>query len=480
MNQDFSEKQERSTSFKSSRTSFIGISLPNFKDFSFRNRNLTDETDEIEDNTDIMNSGIPYNIDTGIPCQSHGATTLQTVANISNSMVGAGSLMIPYAISCCGLIGGVILLILFGIISRFTLLLYVYSSVYAKRFSMRLCVEKFFGVRMSKYSDFTIAIYCLLGLTTYTIIIKDYLFSIMTLIFGETNKTLMLLLAGAVILCCCLPLMCMKDIKSLSFTSTLSVGCISFIVLVIIFKFFSNIDHLAIDNIKMFEFSLKFVEGTPGIIFGFFAHFTVAPIYKDLQRRSFDKIRSASAIGILIPGLVYTLIGVCGYLVFGANVADNILNSFSNNDPLIVVCRVAMISIILFTYPMFAYSCRLSIEGAFSKRVANSSRHNTGTVVVSSGFRKRLFISLFIIITCVILAYFLKNISLVTSLAGATISPFYFFQLPCLMHLKAHKMAKIRSKKLKTKPYVWQCYSLIVLGFFVEIFGLYQWFKNLQ
>eukprot|EP00792_Barthelona_sp_PAP020_P005025 TRINITY_DN2461_c1_g1_i1.p1 TRINITY_DN2461_c1_g1~~TRINITY_DN2461_c1_g1_i1.p1 ORF type:complete len:480 (-),score=84.46 TRINITY_DN2461_c1_g1_i1:210-1649(-) len=474
-----SETQEDSTSFVQSRTSFIGISLPNFKDFHLKDTNLVDENDSTDDNLDKLDSGIPYHVDTGIPCQSHGATNLQTVANISNCMVGAGSLMIPYAISCCGFIGGLFLLLFFGIISRFTLLLYVYSSVYVKRFSLRLCVEKFFGVTVSRFSDFAVAIFGILSLTTYTIIIKDYVSSVVTLLFGEKTQLQMLLIATILILCFCLPLMCMKDTKSLAFTSTLSVGCITLIVSVIIFKFFSNINNLALEKVKLFEFSIKFIEGTPAIIFGFFAHFQMAAFYKELQRRSFEKIRHISTLGIVIPGLVYTLIGVSGYLVFGSDIQDNVLNSFSNNDPLIVVCRVAMIIVLIFSFPVFAYSCRLSIEGAFSKRVKNTSPSKGGTVVVTGGFRTRLVISLFIIFICVILAYFLKNISFVTSLAGATISPFYFFQLPCLMHLKSHKLAKIRSKKIKTKPYTWQCYSLIFLGFVIEVVGLYQWFQNL-
>ena len=80
--------------------------------------NMDKETNEISKNDESKEIELP-----------HGQSSLTGVTfNLLNALVGAGILSIPYSYSQCGIIGGIGLMLVFAIISTYTLKLKYFIS----------------------------------------------------------------------------------------------------------------------------------------------------------------------------------------------------------------------------------------------------------------------------------------------------------------------------------------------------------------
>jgi amino acid permease len=156
------------------------------------------------------------------------------------------------------------------------------------------------------------------------------------------------------------PLMMLKKMDSLRFTSMIAIGCIIYLVAIIIGKSMSN--TLAVgfqDNISWVNFSPKVFIVLPIISFAYTFHMNIFPIVKEMKEP--ERINSVILSSVTICTIAYILVGLCGYLTFYEDVNGNILTNFTSdnhNDIFVEIGRVALALIICFSYPILGYTAR--------------------------------------------------------------------------------------------------------------------------
>ena len=117
--------------------------------------------------------------------------------------------------------------------------------------------------------------------------------------------------------------------------------------------------------------------------------------------------------------VIYETIGLLGYLTFGTDVredylslpfahlyfqvASNILESY-HNSALISICRLGIVIMVLFSYPLQLHPCRASLDKVFSKKDPLQATSDHGPATSDIGLLKYVGMTSGILLTSFLIA----------------------------------------------------------------------------
>jgi len=170
-----------------------------------------------------------------------------------------------------------------------------------------------------------------------------------------------------------LPLCLVKDMSKLRFASIFGVLSIFFVMIIIIIQFpsyFSN--YLNTENrqelnlwdiSKGFTTDLLFFKGTATIFYSFNCHVAAFPILKNLKNGVNRRIQKVFRRSIFLDGLIYLIIGICGYLSCPINTPDLIIEreKLGDTDYLMTVGRCFFLCTLLMKLPVSFISFRITL-----------------------------------------------------------------------------------------------------------------------
>lgn len=132
--------------------------------------------------------------------------------------------------------------------------------------------------------------------------------------------------------------------------------------------------------------------------------------------------RMNTVIGTSIgsAAVIYETIGLLGYLTFGTDVrqdylyltfahlyflqvASNILESY-HNSALISICRLGIVIMVLFSYPLQLHPCRASLDKVFSKKDPLQATSDHGPATSDIGLLKYVGMTSGILLTSFLIA----------------------------------------------------------------------------
>lgn len=134
--------------------------------------------------------------------------------------------------------------------------------------------------------------------------------------------------------------------------------------------------------------------------------------------------------------------GVCGYLLFGSDVNQDVLLSFPSNDVPVAVARAFIILCVLTSYPILHYCGRAVLEGLWLRFTAQEAGEEP-----TKERRRRIFQTLAWFVLTLLLALFIPDIGRVISLIGGLAACFIFiFPGLCLINLKLSEIQEQKSR----------------------------------
>ena len=92
-----------------------------------------------------------------------------------------------------------------------------------------------------------------------------------------------------------------------------------------------------------FVFSVNSVLTVANSSASFVGHFNAPNLYFELKNRNVFKFGMLTMISFIICGILQCMIAVTGYLRFGNNVQQDYLQSISDTDAMINICRILMV-----------------------------------------------------------------------------------------------------------------------------------------
>lgn len=110
--------------------------------------------------------------------------------------------------------------------------------------------------------------------------------------------------------------------------------------------------HSAMDGFKV----------APLLVFAFNCQVPFLPLVAEMPQPTWPRVSRALAITFAATLALYILIATLGFVGFGQGaVAPNILDLFPDSDSLAMLARMAMIIVLVTSFPLYAFAIRLAL-----------------------------------------------------------------------------------------------------------------------
>mmetsp|Transcript_19423 Transcript_19423/g.57795 ORF Transcript_19423/g.57795 Transcript_19423/m.57795 type:complete len:387 (+) Transcript_19423:369-1529(+) len=364
------------------------------------------------------------------------ASVGSSIVNLTNTVVGAGVLALPFAFKATGAVLGVVVLLVVYALIMCSIELLVGCTKHTKHKSYAGIATAALGRHGNTFTQAAVFLATFGAMTSYLIIIGDMMGPLIGLWMGGTNDDYCSFYARRQFPIICslgivVPLSMLRNIDSLRYTSGIAVASVLYLLLVVVYKSGESISENAgeeeMEAGDFVNFSEKIFRAIPIITLAFTCHMNVLPVVTGLKRPTSRRVRQVTWGSITTCVAIYVLIGLFGFLTFYTSdtVEGNVLLNYDVDEPEIIVGRVAVTLVVIFSFPVLAHPCIGSIEALFFDSWPFSYWRRAAEVffVVGSNFT---------------IAYFVADVSLVLGIAGSTGSTMISFILPGFFYALLH------------------------------------------
>ncbi|KAK4988313.1 hypothetical protein LTR28_013971 [Elasticomyces elasticus] len=385
------------------------------------------------------------------------ASWLSSVINLLNTIVGAGVLAMPSALSHMGILLGTFVILWAGLTAGFGLYLQTRCARYLERGS-----ASFFALSQITYPnaavmfDAAIAIKCFGVGISYLIIIGDLMPGVVKGFNGEVEGFLVQrrfwITAFMLIV---IPFSFLRRLDSLKYTSVVALISIGYLVILVVYHFAAGDTMSERGDIRFIEWAgaASTLSSFPVIVFAYTCHQNMFSILNEIKDNSPLRTTSVVTASIGSAGAIYVLVAITGYLSFGNNVAGNIVAQYIPSIAS-TIGKAAIVVLVMFSYPLQVHPCRASVDAVLKwrpSRLRSSSTSPSSSPSRSSLLVKRnasrpardemgetrfAAITTVIVVLSYIVAMTVSSLEKVLAYVGSTGSTSISFILPGLFYYK--------------------------------------------
>ncbi|XP_072571320.1 sodium-coupled neutral amino acid transporter 5-like [Paramormyrops kingsleyae] len=387
--------------------------------------------------------------------QSHftdfvGKTSLgMSIFNLSNAIMGSGVLGLAYAMANTGIILFVILLTSIATLSAYSIHLLLRSADIVGIRAYEQLSNQAIGAWGKVLEVCVISIHNIGAICSYLFIVKSELPLVIGTFLGTPSNSgewylkgdYLIIIASLIII---LPLALMRQLGYLGYTSGLSLTCMVFFLISVIYKKFNvgcpledhnltqpltaMVNSTSDDDVceaKLITFNSRTAYAIPIVSFAFVCQPVVLPIYTELWKPTKKRMQRVANISVLAMFLMYLLTAVFGYLTFYDKVESELLYTYKGDsaDHLILCVRLAVLMAVTLTVPVIIFPIRRALlQLFFDAKPFNWVRH------ISVTFGLLVFVNILVILV--------PNIKDIFGVIGATSAPTLIFILPGIFYIR--------------------------------------------
>jgi len=379
---------------------------------------------------------------TPFSCSIQNELIASGVSNLTNTIVGAGMLGLPFALHSAGLVAGSILFFIAPMATIFGLHLLSVAAEHVKQGD-----PSYFSVATITFPkaailiDAAVAIKCFGVALSYLIVIGSLVPDIMHNILPNASPDNILFdrrfwIPMAAIVC--VPISLLKTLHALRFVSYIALGSVLYIVILMLYFFLSLEVEISPQSIQYLPLDFGvFFKTLPTFVFAFTCHQNIFLIQNEMQG-NIPGLNKVIIISVLIALFVYTILGYSGVFSFGRMVKDNIINNLPRDAIEVTICRVAVTTLIAFSYPLQIQPCRKSLTNLISNFFPKARD--------STLFFYSLTLTLCLI--TFVTAFFVSDLGIVFGIVGATGSVTICYILPGAFYVKIKENEPWHFKKI--------------------------------
>ncbi|GAA5919445.1 hypothetical protein JCM1841_002397 [Sporobolomyces salmonicolor] len=366
---------------------------------------------------------------------TRGGGVLAGIANMSNSILGAGIIGLPYALREAGFFSGIVLLLILGVVTDWTIRLIVLNAKMSGRRTYIDIMDSCFGRHGRAAVSFFQFAFAFGGMCAFCVILGDTIPRVLLSITGPDTSGFVSFLISRPVVTILLtvgisyPLSLYRDIEKLSHASALALISMVVIVVSVAIRGPGVEDTLKGDPTQRWTvLESGFFEAIGVISFAFVCHHNSLLIYGSLRTPTLDRFAQVTHVSTILSVVACLCMSTSGFLVFTDRTQGNILNNFAEDDTLINIARACFGANMFATLPLEAFVCREVAETYFwpDEKEFNKRRH----VLITSGL---VFSALLVsLITC--------DLGLILELAGgfSATALAYLFPAACFLRLSGH------------------------------------------
>ncbi|KAM3502503.1 hypothetical protein MY11210_009049 [Beauveria gryllotalpidicola] len=384
------------------------------------------------------------------------ASRVSSVINLLNTIVGAGTLTMPFVLSHMGIMLGVVLILWSAFTSAFGLYLQSRCARYLDRGT-----ASFFALSQLTYPnaavifDLAIAIKCFGVGVSYMIIIGDLMPGVMQGLTNHTESFPYLVnrhfwITAFMLLV--IPLSFLRRLDSLKYTSIVALVSIGYLIVLVVYHFAADA-HAAPGDIRIIEWAgaVETLSTLPVVMFS---------ILNEIGDNSPGSVVAVVGSSIGSAGSIYLLVAITGYITFGNSVVGNIIMMYATGVAS-TIGKAAIVILVLFSIPLQVHPCRASLNAVLGWR-PNRSQNNSGrpgspSLTASRGDHgstapmsdMRFALLTTIILTCAYTtALSVSSLDRMLAFVGSTGSTSISFILPGLFYYKISDPDSIHHQRL--------------------------------
>ncbi|KAL1953249.1 hypothetical protein VTO42DRAFT_3364 [Malbranchea cinnamomea] len=301
------------------------------------------------------------------------ASWISSVINLLNTIIGAGVLAMPHAISRMGIVLGVAIVVWSGLTAGFGLYLQARCAEYLERGS-----ASFFALSQLTYPnaavifDAAIAIKCFGVGVSYLIIIGDLMPGVVEGFHGDSLGFDFLLDRHfwiTAFMLVVIPLSFLRRLDSLKYTSVVALTSIGYLVILVVAHFIKGDTMEGRGPIRVIKWEGLFpsLSVFPVIVFAYTCHQNMFSILNEIANNSHFRTTSVVAASIGTAASTYILVAITGYLSFGNSIGGNIVSMYAPSLTS-TIARAAIVVLVMFSYPLQVHPCRASADAVLKWR----------------------------------------------------------------------------------------------------------------
>ncbi|XP_012923659.1 sodium-coupled neutral amino acid transporter 5 isoform X4 [Heterocephalus glaber] len=370
-----------------------------------------------------------------------------SVFNLSNAIMGSGILGLAYAMAHTGVLFFLALLLCIALLSSYSIhLLLTCAGIVGIRAYEQLG-QRAFGPVGKVVVATVICLHNVGAMSSYLFIIKSELPLVIGTFLNKEPEgdwflkgNYLIIIVSVLII---LPLALMKHLGYLGYTSSLSLTCMLFFLISVIYKKFQiccglNCNETAIESTslglpslglnntceaQMFTVDSQMAYTVPIMAFAFVCHPEVLPIYTELSRPSQRRMQAVANVSIGAMFCMYGLTATFGYLTFYSSVKAEMLHMYSRKDLLILCVRLAVLLAVTLTVPVVLFPIRRALQQLlFPSKAFSWPRH--------------VVIALILLALVNVLVICVPTIRDIFAVIGSTSAPSLIFILPSIFYLR--------------------------------------------
>ncbi|KZT41492.1 AAAP amino acid permease [Sistotremastrum suecicum HHB10207 ss-3] len=387
-----------------------------------------------------------------------GGGLLDSVANMANSILGAAREGLPYALSQAGFFTGIVLLVVLGWVTDWTIRLILVNAKLSGRNSYIGIMNHCFGesgraaVSLFQFS------FAFGGMCAFGIIMGDTIPQVIRSVFPHlkdvpvlsvfTNRRFIIVLCTV---CVSYPLSLYRDIHKLARASGLALIGMTIIVISVLIERMNVSSDLKGSPEARFTIIRPQIAQAIGVIsFAYVCHHNSLLIYGSLKTPTLDRFALVTHISTAIAVLACCTLSISAYDVFTDKTQGNILNNFAPNDTVINIARFCFGLNMFTTLPLELFVCREVVEQYFfPTEQFNQHRHVLFTTSI-------LFSSMFLaLITC--------DLGVILEIVGGLSATALAFIFPAACYIKLTPQELPWTSRTKLPALLCVAFGIIVL-----------------
>ncbi|ETV99842.1 hypothetical protein H310_07882 [Aphanomyces invadans] len=372
----------------------------------------------------------------------HEGTIIGSTITLTNTILGSGTLAVPFAIASSGYGVGVAVMVTIALLTQYSVHLLMLASDAAGNAAAKT-YESLGHHTMGKWGTYLAEFTFIFGgfgtLTSYFIFITD-LFCVVLAVPKAFRAWVTVACTVVVIL----PLSLLRKLGKLRLSSLLATCAVGYVVslfLVVYVVVQTSNNPLVVDAPAM-RLSSNSVYTVTLLIQAFACHNTALPVYEELQDRSIKRMNQAVFGAISLAFGLYSVIGLCGYFTFGAATMDNILVNFTPEfvatypgvrEPLLFG-RLCMAIALLFCAPIATWPFRSCVLSVFLRvknghQTPSSAATDTEFRVITAALQGLILFA----------AIFVPSVKIPLSIVGSVAGSLIIFIMPSLFYALQHR-----------------------------------------
>jgi len=385
-----------------------------------------------------------------------------SIFNLANTILGSGTLAMPFACLVSGMGVFAILLIIAGIMAHYSIIMLMRTVDHigiseSRHLGYPLLGLRSYGHRGKALASWSVTLQQIGACIGYIVIIGD----VFSPILGDLLQSQLIcdrwLLQISIVVLVIFPLCMLRTMDALKYTSLAALAFIIMFALVV----FGNGIYVGVNpderevlyealtsatqfcksagksepipppgsEYRFFPSDVRFLRAIPIMSFAFLCHQNSFPIYKELKGRSVAKMESISKASILLCAVSYGVVGISGYSQFLDSTLSDLIKNYTFRGTYISVfadvVRIGFGISLVFSYPIVVWEARENIREIV---YGNDTPYS---------LKRHVCLNLAIITCTSIVGIVVQDIEMVLGLVGATCSPMMVYVLPPLFFLNS-------------------------------------------